>query len=151
MKHTFFALALSLCLFGCESKPGITKEQFIGTWENLNIHATLKMDDGSDSLVIVNEGEWETKLFIKPIVSEFKADGSFTSAYYSPDGDLLNQGNGKWEIRNDSLVLAYDGFTFVYKVTFAADSARFESMLDFDQDGKSDDFYDSWQRKLSAD
>ena len=147
MKRLFFALAICLSILSCQSDPGVTKEQFIGTWENLNISTTLRIGD-KDSLFVVNNGEWESKLGIKPIIAEFKEDGSFTSKYYSPEGNLVNEAGGRWGIRNDSLVLDYDGFNFVYKVTFAADSARFQSLLDFDQDGEQDDLYDSWQRKL---
>ena len=149
MKRHFFTLITCVFLYSCQSEPGITKEQFIGTWENLNISATLRVGD-KDSAFVVKSGEWETKLGIKPIIAEFNEDGSFSSKYYAPDGTLVNQADGQWEVRNDSLALAYDGFNFVYKVTFSADSARFVSLLDFDQDGDDDDLYDSWQRKISG-
>jgi hypothetical protein len=41
-----------------------------------------------------------------------------------------------------------DGVEYTYRVSLKDDKARFIGLLDWDQDGKADDLYDGWQKRV---
>ncbi|GAB5527533.1 MAG: hypothetical protein Roseis2KO_54050 [Roseivirga sp.] len=147
MKRILTLTLISALLCSCES--GI-ESQLIGTWENTTLNVQTNSAGGQDTTVYltIEQGQWEAALNIKPIVTTYLEDGSFKSEYFGLDGKPVGKEEGTWKIRNDSLILKSGGYDNVYKVTFAGDSARFVSYLDWDQDGAPDDLYDGWQVKI---
>lgn len=148
MKQTLLTGLLVCLLFSCQSDPTI-QEQLIGTWENTSLTVTMKLADGSDSAMVINDGEWEATLKIKPIVTTYSEDGSFKSEYFSLDDKPLGTEAGEWTVRNDSLILKSQGYDNAYKVVFDGDKVRFISVIDWDQDGLADDHYDGWQKRVN--
>lgn len=138
-----------ICALLCSCEPGI-EDRLTGTWENTTLNVQTNSAQGRDTTVYlaIKKGQWEAALNIKPIVTNYLEDGSFTSEYFGLDGKPVGTEEGTWTIRNDSLVLNSGGYDNVYKVTFEGDSARFVSYLDWDQDGAVDDLYDGWQKKV---
>lgn len=149
MKQILYLILAVGLLSSCQQAS--LHDRMIGTWENTSLTVTMKLGDGSDSAMVIADGEWEQVLKIKPIVSVFAEDGTFTSTYYDLNGNQLGQESGKWFVRNDSLVMDSDAYNSAYKVTFDGAKARFVSYIDWDQDGKPDDLYDGWQKKTGKD
>lgn len=144
------ALALaSTLLYSCQSNMGA---KLIGTWENTTLNVQTNTAQGQDTTInmMIENGQWEEKLGIKPIITTYLEDGSFKSEYFGPDGKPVGTEEGTWRIRNDSLVLKSGGYNDVYKVIFEGEQARFISYLDWDQDGEADDLYDGWQVRTSG-
>lgn len=149
MKQLLITAVASTLLCSCQSNIG---DKLIGTWENTTLNVQTNTAQGQDTTInmMIENGQWEEILGIKPIITTYLADGTFKSEYFGLDGEPVGTEEGKWRIRNDSLVLKSGGYDSVYKVIFEDEQARFISYLDWDQDGEADDLYDGWQKKISA-
>ena len=145
MKHFLIIILCSTLFLSCEQS---IEDRLVGTWQNTSLDVTMAMPDGQDSLMHIEQGQWEEVLRIKPIVTRYTVDGKFVSDYYTPEGKSLGSEIGDWEIRNDSLIFKSTNYKWAYKLTFDGNKARFTSLLDWDQDGLADDLYDGWQEKL---
>jgi hypothetical protein len=108
----------------------------------------MKQLEMQDSVLEAKEGEWEKVLKMKPILTEFRADGTFTSEYTDLNEKLIKKDIGKWVIRNDSLVVISDGKESVYHFVIANDRVHFKAKLDWDGDGENDDVYDAIQVRV---
>lgn len=141
-----------MILFGIffQDNSKLTKEDLIGKWENISLEVKMPTFANSDSTstLVANEGEWEKVLKIKPIQTIFNEDGTFTSSYFNLDNIPIGTEKGTWLIRNDSLVLISNNYGSSYKVIIKEDKARFTSIVDWDRDGKKDDLYDGWQKRV---
>ncbi len=139
---------LNVAITSCNSSG--SKQSLIGTWENVSLTVGIETQNGSNSSsqLIVNKGEWEKIMKIQPIKTTYLPDGKFTSSYYALDGSPLGKEEGKWFIRNDSLILESTNYSNSYALKFKGNTAQFISKLDWDQDGENDDLYDGWQRKI---
>ena len=149
MKSQYIAL-LFIVVFSCQRSKHTLSQQLIGTWENVSLEVKMNTINNTDSsgTLIVTPGNWEAILNIKPIKTTYRPDGTFTSQYFDLAGKAVGVEEGKWLVRNDSLILSSTGYQNTYKVTFEADKGRFVSRLDWDQDGLRDDHYDGWQKKI---
>lgn len=148
MKQLLIIALASGLLCSCQSNMG---DKLIGTWENTTLNVQTNTAQGQDTTInlVIENGQWEEVLGIKPIITTYLKDGSFKSEYFGPDGKPVGTEEGTWRIRNDSLVLKSGGYDNVYKVIFEGEQARFISYLDWDQDGKTDDLYDGWQKRTN--
>ena len=148
MKTILISLLIIIGL--SQNTPKLNKQDLIGKWENVSLTVEMPTYGNSDSTSYLKaaEGEWEKVLKIKPIQTTFNEDGSFSSSYFDLDNKPMGIEQGTWFIRNDSLVLVSNNYGSAYKVTISGDKARFKAFLDWDQDGKSDDLYDGWQKRL---
>ena len=93
----------------------------------------------------------EEKLKIKPIRTFFRTDSTWSSDYYNLQDSLVRSTSGKWWIENDKITwlqLKPDVDTLILTVQVANDTASFETMLDWDSDGKKDDKYFGRQIKV---
>ena len=146
-------LILITILVSCSADKTEQKEtkriDFNGTWTNVNLAVTIQNDNG-DSTVIVNEGEWEKVLGIKPILTTFSADSSFISKYYSLNNDLMFTSSGKWWVEKDTLVMISESAKNKYAFESNEKGVKFSGMLDWDQDGLIDDYYEGVQIKLDS-
>lgn len=160
MKKVFF-LVLALVVTSCSDKkekeityklPASSdslKSQLVGTWSNLTLHVEMKSDNG-DSVLIIEKGEWESTLKIKPIETSFREDGTFISTYYTLDGEIMMTNEGVWYIEEDSVVLVQDNVATSYKASIEEDVATFKGYVDWDQDGEVDDYYQGTQGKMKT-
>jgi len=121
-------------------KKKLTADQIAGTWTNVSLDITMKTANG-DSLLVADEGQWEEILNIKPIVTTYIPGGIFKSEYYTLEDQLFHTAYGKWEIRNDSLVLTTENEELAYFCEIDNEKAAFRALMDWDQDGQRDDIY----------
>jgi len=136
-----------------EETPLPEKQQLTGEWNNLSIKVDINTKNNSDSneVLEVDRPQWEEKLKIKPIRTFFRADSTWNSAHYNLKDSLVYNPSGKWWLENDKLVMLQDfpsNDTTWYSIIIQKDTASFESMLDWDMDGKKDDLYFGKQIKV---
>jgi len=141
-------LFLAVAIFSCNNPGQLRRAQIIGKWTNLSLLVTMKKLDNQDSILEANEHTWEEVLKIKPIISTFDPDGSFVSEYSNLQGEIIREVKGKWDIRNDSLIILTEGVETAYHFTINGNRVKFRSQLDWDGDGESDDFYDAIQVRI---
>ena len=119
-------------------------EELLGTWRNLSM--TVRYLD-KDSVFEVPEGRWEEKLQIKPIITTYAEDGTYSSKYYNLADSLLLTTSGTWSLMQDSLYLTAEGKTKAYRFLKQGDIAVFTAQLDWDQDGLANELYSGRQKK----
>ena len=137
---------LALVLAACSSNN--REEYLLGEWYNESLRVDIDALDGTpDSIFSVPAGQWEEILQIQPIRTTYKADGTYESVYTELDGTLLQKTSGQWALKGDSLFLTSQGLTTSYYFEGKDGKGLFEGFLDWDTDGKSDDFYSGVQIK----
>ena len=121
----------------------------IGSWSNIDLEVLVNQRDPVDSVYKfeVLEGDWEQTLNIKPIVTEFRRDGSYHSEYRSLQDSLIREVEGVWKMDGDTLILVEDGTATRYHMEVSGEKVIFRGWLDWDQDGMQDDLYSGRQRK----
>lgn len=128
-----------------KSVPEIQVEDILGTWSNLSMRITY-LD--LDSLYEVPEGKWEEMLEIQPIKTTYRSDSTYQSEYFKLDGKPLFTSVGKWYLQDDSIYLESQGVITAYKFTRENNVGRFVGILDWNEDGKSNELYDGRQKRL---
>lgn len=146
----FSLLLIGSILFACSPKKEdpLRESELIGKWTNLSLLVTMKRLEKEDSIMHAREGEWEKVLNIKPILSEFKDDGTFTAQYSNLNEEIIKEDEGKWFIRNDSLVIDIDDNETTYHFTVNNDRVMYKAKLDWDGEGHKNDYYDGVQVKV---
>ena len=159
----YLVIAISV-LLSCNDNKGkeqsqpvddTTKSQkLIGEWNNLylNVKVDSKKNTAEQEELIVTREEWESKLKIKPIRTFFREDSTWNSAHYNLNDSLVYNPSGKWWVQGDSIVMLQtfpSPDTTLYFLTLKSDTASFESLLDWDGDGKKDDRYLGRQLKVN--
>lgn len=116
----------------------------LGTWSNLDMAVRFP----GDSVFNVPEGSWEEVLSIKPILTTYSADSTYTSDYYSLGDSLMFTSTGKWWVALDSLYLQDQSGITAYGVTLSGNTGLFIGYLDWDSDGEKNDLYSGRQLKV---
>lgn len=140
---------LLLLMYSCSPAPD-KYEVLEGEWTNVSLVLEQKSVNNSDydSVLRVEEGQWDSVLQMKPIRTTYLKNGTYTSRYYNLSDSLLFESEGKWHFRGDSLYLSTDEGTTAYLFKMLpGNRAGFVATLDWDDDGQPDDIYDSVQQK----
>ncbi len=160
MKKVIYAFAFCVTLLGCnqnkkeketktEKQPQtISSNDLIGSWKNISMKVTMKLDD-RDSVLNVPKGKWQEILKIKPIETKFNKDGTYTSTYRSLDGQIFMTTNGSWELKGNKLKMVSEAKKYAYTVSIKEGVATFKGKIDWDEDGQVDDLYIGKQRKTN--
>lgn len=155
-KQSIILIILLLVIYACSSPKSENKEEeltisksetILGKWANISMTVNMKKEGKEDSILLVKEGQWEQTLKIKPILTTFNQDSSFSSEYFTLEGQNFNTTYGKWWIRNDSLVMLSEYGETTYHCNISNNQIRFISKLDWDSDGTLDN-YDGIQSKV---
>lgn len=143
------ALLVSSCndTGGSEQDPN---QLLIGKWQNVSLVMTTNSVNNLDSTSVmkVDESNWEEELNIKPIITEFRADSTYTSTYRNLNDSIVGTTKGKWYVKGDSITMIEYGNPNSYYMELAGDTASFTGYLDWDGDGKSDDYYVGVQKRI---
>lgn len=139
-------LVIELCVGSCAlpDENRYTAGDLTGKWQSLSLDITVILPDNNvDSIgkLLVPEGEWEKIMAFKPIITEYLPDSSYVSTYYSLDGTMIMNRQGIWWIEGNSLFMTDGKTLFSYKIKIESEKSVFESILDWDQDGREDDQY----------
>lgn len=154
---SLFAISV-LLLAAPQSKNGSTtatpptRNTLVGTWCNLMIDVDYNADQKGDTVpnLTADTTNWEKVLDMKPIETAFRADSSWESIYRNLKDSVIMRSKGKWWVHRDTLVMTSERnaktlYVFAYHI--ADDIAYFKGMIDFDEDGQSDDLYIGTQRR----
>ncbi|MCB0705172.1 MAG: hypothetical protein KDC34_07670 [Saprospiraceae bacterium] len=157
---TFLVAGLLMgTLFSCASESSAEETPkvqvnldsiLIGTWENISLEVIVNSFNNTDSSfsILVPRGSWEEKLGIKPIKTTYDGNNTYQSEYRNPSDSLIRTTRGIWNIFGDTLMLIEPEATYEYKVRIRESMAEFQSILDWDGDGKFDDSYKGTQIKI---
>lgn len=140
-----------ICLVtACKSEKK-SAELLIGKWSNLDLKVLVNHASSEDSAYtfVVPPGEWEQILNIKPILTEFKSDGTYSSEYRSLQDSVIRETDGTWDMIADTLILIEEGTATRYHFKIEGSEVIFKGWLDWDQDGKLDDLYSGRQVKVN--
>ncbi len=148
---TFIILSVLILTISCsgESESGSKENEtniysgLVGEWSNIDMHLVLHNDE--DSIVDLTLDNWVDVLGIRPILTEFRADSTYVSQYFDPEGQLLTSSTGSWYVIADSLYMLEREVPARYFVALRGDTVLFRSYLDWDQDGSEDDLYEGRQ------
>lgn len=147
MKLTkLLSLGITLCAISSCSKTNNT-ELIIGEWYNESMIVAIDHGKSGETEFKVPIGSWEEILGIKPILTTFTIEGSYTSVYTDLSGEVSMETLGTWSVKGDSLYLTEDNITTAYKFTWMDGKAEFTGFLDWDNDGLPDDLYSGIQIK----
>ena len=126
-------------------------ELLTGKWSNLDLKVLINHASSEDSAYtfVVPQGKWEQILNIKPILTEFKSDGTYSSEYRSLQDSLIRETDGTWDMIADTLILIEDGTASRYHFKIEGSEVVFKGWLDWDQDGEIDDLYSGRQIKVN--
>lgn len=157
--YTVFVLFLlfASCSAGQSDKqrtPAVEESRFnygdkleqavIGTWKNNEIDVDLSTYNNTDTSfhVAVNESSWKIIMNINPIYTQIKEDGTFFTEYRDTLNQVFHTNQGIWFIDGDSLFLEDENENrFPYKILIKDNEMEMEALVDYDEDGKKDDFY----------
>jgi len=152
MKH-YIGLLLFLALVACQSKNAPSTENqsetvdlkttLPGTWEAVAFRVNVNSFQNTDSTFTleVAAGEWENKLQMRPILTEYSTDNRYRSTYRNLSDSLLRTERGIWNVFGDTLMLVSPEATYQYEVIQQGKNLEFRSILDWDGDGVEDDEY----------
>ena len=148
------AVLLLFAACGTESskQPLSTQEALVGSWKNVSIEVLINHLDTSENQEVyrVDSLNWEKELGIKPILTVFSKDSTYISYYRNPQDSLVLELNGRWGVASDTLFMLPKESTSpsYYDMEIIGKLAHFKSHLDWDGDGKADDYYYGIQVKL---
>lgn len=150
----FLACFLALILVSCD--PGENEEmekQMLGEWRSLDLKLEMKTyqnKEGSKTFE-VKEGDWETKMNIRPIVTFYKENGIYISEHRNLRDSLIFRPAGKWKIFGSVLQLQDTfpelGPLYTYTLSIKNNIAELRGTEDCDGDEKADDDYFGRLRK----
>jgi len=135
-----------------ESKTADLKSDILGSWYNLSMEVQINSagnNQDSSSTFKVPAGQWEEILQIKPIITTYRKDGTYTSVYRNLADSLIDESSDTWEVKEDSLFIFYQDQPYSYLTLVNGDTAEYKGMVDWDQDGMIDDLYTGIQIRLA--
>lgn len=152
-------LLLNIILIACQSKNTSSAENQVnidlktdlpGTWEALAFKVNINTFQNTDSTFVmeIKTGEWEEKMQMRPIQTEYSADNRYRSTYHNLSDSLIRTERGVWNVFGDTLMLISPEATYQYEVTLQGETAQFRSLLDWDGDGQEDDEYIGIQKLI---
>ena len=126
------------------------EQEMIGEWTNISMKVWVKTYNNSDTsfIVEITEESWEQKMNIKPIITTIHSDGTYISEFRNSFDSLIYRPKGTWMVDGDSLIMEDEQQqVYRYQVFVDGDRAEFNSLIDWDKDGKADDEYFGIQEK----
>lgn len=154
-------LFVSSCFFGvfvsCHSSDSKMEDFLTGTWETILLKSEINSYQGRDASVsytvnFEDENDAKAKIMSKTI-TEYAADGTFTSWQMQGTKKLVGDLKGKWEVRNDSLYYTLNEgtqlATVVYGISKTEKGFSMTTKQDRDNDGEPDDTYYLENKKIN--
>lgn len=151
MKKFIITIALALFIFSCDKneKP-ISMDNIYGTWQYTTLNVKINSLDNStqDEMFFVLPDEWSVKQGMTPLVTILNKDNTWENQFYTVPDSTFRVSKGTWKIENDSLIFTSGDSRIAYSFILKDSLLTIKTILDYDQDGKSDDEYEGVQKKL---
>ncbi|MEM1214629.1 MAG: hypothetical protein AAGJ82_03015 [Bacteroidota bacterium] len=163
IQYYIFPLLLSMSLLfgGCQSDTAATpseasgfelKRDLEGTWQTVQINVAVNSADGLDSFRVENLSEqiWRQQFGMQPPKFYFQPDNKFRRVHETLQGKVMDEGKGMWNAFGDTLVMIEPDATYQYIVKGDGGRATFRTLMDWDEDGETDDEFQALRRKISV-
>ena len=162
MKSAIFLFLIAISTISCSSDSKTREPQkpridlFLGTWESeeltIRIHSAYGIED-STLQIQANRSNWAEKMGLRPIITTFRADNTYSATYLEVDGTLRSESSGYFElISQDSLIIRRmkpSVETLRHAWIQKNDSIfGFSSVVDYDRDGQVDDELFALNRRI---
>ena len=116
-------------------------DYMVGNWETTYLKIKMPTVNKTDSTSVFEDN------FTNPNTgraqSSYKKDGTFSAWFKQPNGNKVDETNGKWKTKNDSLFINYiylgKQVKAWYKIKQLKNGFKGTSISDWDNDGKFDD------------
>ena len=147
-------LAVCFIVFMSASKnrQGSLSSQLIGEWRNVYVKIIIHNKTKAGATTVeADSTNWEARLGIKPIRTQFMEDGTYYSEYRNKKDSLVRRPSGTWSITGDSLTMTQlkpDKSLLKVHVKIDNNHATFSGLIDFDGEGVWNDEYFGIQRKF---
>lgn len=120
------------------------RKKLIGRWENRDMTITVNSFNGLDTsytTTLTGKDQWEDKLGINSVITEYKKDGTYIVYYYDFENNPIRTTEGTWDLIGNMLILKEHGKLTRYDISIKDNFAIMESIIDWDEDGNIDDRY----------
>lgn len=152
-KVILLMLVLAGCTQGTKDKDEVKQNPLIGEWRNLTIRVEMDKKHGEPTSIFeANEATWEEKVRIKPIRTYFREDNTFNSEHFNLKDSLVLNPEGTWtatEGKMEMITLKPFSDTTSCTYSIAGDVITFGCWVDWDEDGKKDDWYVGTQKRYN--
>lgn len=126
-----------------------------GKWRTLSFEVHVNSFQGQDKDTVIKIANADFGRLVPFIENrgEYKLDGTFEEFFYKTKDSILIKVSGSWITEGDTIYVQqlYPSFTEnKYQLVLKNDTGTFTSYLDWDRDGKADDYYIGTSLKLSS-
>ncbi|WP_397444789.1 hypothetical protein [Polaribacter sp. R77954] len=132
---------LGILIVACKKEKSL-QEYMIDSWQTTYLKIEMPTFEKSDSLKV-----YEDKFNNNPELlaqSKYNADGTFKAWFINKKGEKVSESDGKWSVKNDSLLVAFfynnREMKVKYHITKTEEGFLGKSTNDWDNDGDFDDF-----------
>lgn len=141
LKNLVYIIFFGILIVACKKEKSL-KEYMTDSWQTTYLKLEMPTYEKSDSLEI-----YEDKFDNNPELiaqSKYNTDGTFNAWFLNKEGKKVSNSDGKWNVENDSLFVAffYNGrdIKVGYHITKTTEGFLGKSAFDWDNDGEFDDF-----------
>jgi hypothetical protein len=128
------------------------EQLIVGDWESIALEVRVRTYENSDTsfLVEVDEHTWQMKMNVDPIITSIFAEGTYRSVQNDVYGNTILNTQGIWMLDSDSLVMEDDKGRYQYSMFIDQGIMELKTYIDYDGDGRKDDFYIGKYRRLGS-
>lgn len=156
-KHIYISIVLALVaiLAGCNGNDARVKEypkKVVGRWilqKQTSVVNALEEGAKKDTIVVLEDKQYR-ELSLKPAEIEYGAEGAYLLVFKDYADQIKLRKPGLWMFNHDTLVYMQMDSTVEnkYAAVLTDTTMTLKGFIDYDDDGKTDDAYEGFYRKL---
>ncbi len=148
-------LVLSATLAGCNGNDARIKEypkKVVGRWilqKQTSVVNALEEGTEKDTIVVLEDRQYR-ELSLKPAEIEYGSEGAYLLVFKDYADQIKLRKPGLWMFNHDTLVYMQMDSTVEnkYAAVLTDTTMTLKGFIDYDDDGKTDDAYEGFYRKL---
>lgn len=144
-------IAFLLMSFTRQTQHDLTT-QLIGEWRNVYMNIVVNKKGKPVEVISADSTNWEAILKIHPIRTHFEKNGTCYSEYFNLKDSLIRRTEGIWFLKGNKITINQiipNRAVYKYQLSINANHATFSGYIDFNEDGKTDDYYYGIQKKYN--
>ena len=144
-------VSVSLIAFTSHVRQDLA-EQLVGEWRNVYLNIVVNKKGKTVDVLTADSTNWEAKLKIHPVHTHFESNGTYYSEYFNLKDSLVRKTEGIWFIKGSKITinqLKPSKAVYKYELSINNNYATFSGYIDFNEDGKEDDYYFGIQKKYN--
>ncbi len=156
-RHIYISIVLALVaiLAGCNGNDARIKEypkKVVGRWilqKQTSVVNALEEGAEKDTIVVLEDKQYR-ELSLKPAEIEYGAEGAYLLVFKDYADQIKLRKPGLWMFNHDTLVYMQMDSTVEnkYAAELTDTTMTLKGFIDYDDDGKTDDAYEGFYRKL---